>query len=74
MRLPKNPKQWTEKHAGQAIAAAHAAFNHFEAHVDFDAPKEAQDALYQPYRVARAVALQVARATGCKLAEADALP
>ena len=74
MRLPKDQDNWTGWHADKAIAIAEALFARYEAKVDFESPREQQDALYRPYQLAREEAIEVARVTGWRVSEAEALP
>lgn len=74
MRMPRNPENWTSHHADKLIARAQKLFADYEAKIDFSWPQEKQDALYQPYRLAREEACNVARYTNWHKAEAEALP
>lgn len=74
MRLPKDPENWTGVHAEHLIQKAKEAFDRYEARIDFTLPQEKQDAIYEPYRQAREIAVQVANYTRWMVREANLLP
>jgi hypothetical protein len=76
MRLPDNPENWTIWHAEKAIAKARKEFAKYEAKIDFAEPKEQQEDLYFPYRLARQEACLVAQAVQVNdlINEAESLP
>lgn len=74
MRLPKDPENWTGRHADQLIDRAWRLFDRYEARVNFNAPQQVQDDLYEPYRHVRTEAVMVARFTNWRHREAEMLP
>lgn len=74
MRLPKDPENWLPIHAELAIAEAWAAFQRYEAKIDFDLPQDQQDDIYRPYQLARERAVNVANMTNWCRAKASSLP
>jgi hypothetical protein len=74
MRLPSDPENWTGWHADKAIEQAKKLFARYEARIDFTWPQERQDDLYRPYQLARERAVEVARYTSWRTAEAEMLP
>jgi hypothetical protein len=74
VRLPKDPENWTGIHAEQLLAKAHREFERYEARINFELPQAEQDAIYEPYRQARATAVEVARYTNWCVREAEMLP
>jgi len=74
IRLPKDQDNWTGWHVDKLMERAVALFAYYEEHVDFEAPREQQDALYRPYQLARQDAVEVATITQWRYSEAEALP
>jgi hypothetical protein len=74
VRLPKDPENWTGNHADQLVDRAWREYQRYEARINFDLPQEQQDAIYEPYRQARAAAVEVARYTNWRHREAEMLP
>jgi hypothetical protein len=74
VRLPKDPENWSGWHADKCIEDAWRLFKQYDQRVDFDKPREEQDALYRPYQLARQLAVDVANYTSWRRREAEALP
>jgi hypothetical protein len=71
MRLPKNPENWTGRHADLALARANHLYEKYERCVGFT-QREKTDALYRA--IARETAVEVCSYTRWRKQEAELLP
>jgi len=74
MRVPRDPENWTGWHVDRAIEIARRLFDVYETKLDLDKPQQENDDWYNPYYAAREQAIELARYTNYRTAEAEALP